>query len=395
MYASLRKELKTVLSQIKESGFLRQETIFSSPQGAEISLPNGRKLLNFCSNNYLGLSSHPRVVQAATRAMQTHGFGLSSVRFISGTQDIHKELESRLSEFLETEDTILYAAAFDANGGLFEPIFDEKDVIISDTLNHASLIDGIRLCKAQRIRYAHNDMNSLEEALKQSQDARHRAIVTDGVFSMDGNMAQLGNICALARRYKALTVVDDCHATGFMGPNGGGTPDYHRVTKQVDLITGTLGKALGGASGGFTSGRKEIIELLRQRSRPYLFSNALAPPIVRASLEALQIVSESDTERKKLMEQTAYFRTRIQEVGYIIAQGDHPIIPLMLHDGLMAHKLAERLLSAGIYVVGFSYPVVPKGQARIRIQISCLHEKEHLDKLLLALEKEGIALGVI
>ena len=395
MYATLRKELQKTLARLKEEGFYKKELHIVSAQGAQVTLPGEKRLLNFCANNYLGLSSHPRVIEAAARYLQTHGFGLSSVRFICGTQDIHKELEAKLSEFLETEDTILYAAAFDANGGLFEPLFGEEDCIISDELNHASIIDGIRLCKAERKRYKHNDMQALEEALKASQSARYRAIVTDGVFSMDGTIAQLDVICALAKRYKALTIVDDCHATGFLGAHGKGTHEYRQVLRQVDVVTGTLGKALGGASGGFTSGRTEIIELLRQRSRPYLFSNSVAPPIVGASIEALNIITESGDLRKQLFERTAYFREGIQRVGYSIIKGEHPIVPLMLYDGLMAQKLAERLLNEGIYVVSFSYPVVPKGKARIRIQLSAMHTKEDIDRLLFVLENEGITLGII
>ena len=390
-----RKQIQQLLEQIKSAGQYKEERIIISEQGPEVELSNQQKLLNFCSNNYLGLSAHTQLKEAAVRALHTHGLGLSSVRFICGTQDIHKTLESKLSEFLGMEDTILYAAAFDANGGLFEPLFDEEDVIISDTLNHASLIDGIRLCKAQRVRYLHNDMNSLEEILKQHTKAKRRVIVTDGVFSMDGVIAQLDKIHELARKYKALTVVDDCHATGFVGPSGRGTHDLYGLIGQIDIITGTLGKALGGASGGFVSGKREVIELLRQKSRPYLFSNSLAPPIVGASIEALRMISESSEFRKKLYENTSYFRSQIRKVGYTISKGDHPIVPVMLYDNFMTQKLANKLLERNIYVVGFSYPVVPKGQARVRVQISAAHTKEHIDKLVLALEKEGISLGLI
>ena len=390
-----RKQLQQLLEQIKNEGAYKEERIIVSEQGPEVELSNQQKLLNFCSNNYLGLSTHPRLKTAAIRALQTHGLGLSSVRFICGTQNIHKTLEAMLSEFLGMEDTILYAAAFDANGGLFEPLFDEEDVIISDALNHASIIDGIRLSKATCVRYAHNDMDALEDQLKEHPKAKRRIIVTDGVFSMDGGVAQLDKICDLARKYKALTVVDDCHATGFVGPSGKGTHELHNVMSQVDIITGTLGKALGGASGGFVSGQAEVIDLLRQKSRPYLFSNSLAPPIVGASIEALHLIQESDELRTRLYENTAYFRTQAQKIGYTIPKGTHPIVPIMLYDNFMTQKLANKLLERNIYVVGFSYPVVPRGQARIRVQISATHTKEHIDKLILALEKEGISLGLI
>ena len=395
MYNTLRKHLQKYLSDLSSQGLYKKERVIISPQGPEIQLLGEKPVLNFCANNYLGLSSHPRIQEAVTRALHTYGFGLSSVRFICGTQDIHKNLERRLSEFLGTEDTILYASAFDANGGLFEPLFEEEDAIISDTLNHASIIDGIRLCKAKRHRYLHNNMTSLEEVLKKTQQARHRVIVTDGVFSMDGTIAQLDNICSLARKYKALTVIDECHATGFIGNKGRGTHELYRVIEQIDIITGTLGKALGGANGGFTSGRKEIIDVLRQISRPYLFSNSVAPSVVAAAIESLNIISESNILREKLFKNTAYFREKIQKVGYTIVQGEHPIVPIMLYDSLLAEKLAEKLLDRGIYLISFSYPVVPKGQARIRVQISASHTQEHLDKLLLALEKEGMSLGVI
>ena len=392
---TVKKHLQNCLNDLRSQGLYKEERVIISSQGPEVQLPGKRQVLNFCANNYLGLSSHPRIQEAAVRALHTHGLGLSSVRFICGTQNLHKALEKQLSEFLGTEDTILYASAFDANGGLFEPLFDEQDAIISDSLIHASIIDGIRFCKAKRHRYVHNDMSSLEEALKNTAEARYRVIVTDGVFSMDGTVAQLDRICALARNYKALTVVDECHATGIMGPRGRGTHDFHRVMDQVDLITGTLGKALGGANGGFSSGKQEIIDVLRQTSRPYLFSNSLAPPVVAASTEALQMIRESDDLRKKLFKNTAYFREKIQQVGYTIVPGEHPIVPIMLHNSLMAQKLSEKLLEQSIYVIGFSYPVVPKGQARIRVQISAAHTQEHIDKLVLALEKEGMSLGLI
>ena len=395
MYTALKRHLQKCLNDLSTQGIYKKERVITSPQGPEIQLIGEKRVLNFCANNYLGLSSHPRIQEAATRALHTYGFGLSSVRFICGTQDIHKALERQLSEFLGTEDTILYASAFDANSGLFEPLFDEQDAVISDALNHASIIDGVRLCKAARYRYSHDNMTSLEEVLKEAQQARHRVIVTDGVFSMNGTIAQLDNICALARKYKALTVVDECHATGIIGDKGRGTHEFHRVIDQVDLITGTLGKALGGASGGFTSGRQEIIDILRQTSRPYLFSNSIAPPVVAASIEALNLISESSNLRKKLFENTAYFRENIQKVGYTITPGEHPIVPIMLYDSLLAEKLADKLLDRGIYLISFSYPVVPKGQARIRVQMSASHTQEHLDKLLLALEKEGMSLGVI
>lgn len=382
------------LQDIQTSGLLKQERIITTPQGADI-IANGKEVINFCANNYLGLSSHPKVIEAAKKALDTHGFGMSSVRFICGTQDIHKELEQKIAQFLGTEDTILYAAAFDANGGVFEPLFGEQDAIISDELNHASIIDGIRLCKAQRFRYKHNDMNDLESKLQEAQNARSKIIVTDGVFSMDGTIAQLDKIVELAEKYQALVMIDECHASGFMGKNGRGTHEYRNVMGKIDIITGTLGKALGGAMGGFTSGRKEIIEILRQRSRPYLFSNTLAPSIVAASIAVLDMLSETTALRDKLEENTKYFRQKISEAGFDIKPGEHPIVPIMLYDAVLAQKMAERLLDKGIYVVGFFYPVVPKGQARIRVQISAAHEKHHLDKAIEAFTEAGKELGVI
>ncbi|PKQ64117.1 glycine C-acetyltransferase [Raineya orbicola] len=382
------------LQEIENAGLYKKERIITTPQGADI-VANGKEVINFCANNYLGLSSHPKVIEAAKKALDTHGFGMSSVRFICGTQDIHKELERKISEFLGTEDTILYAAAFDANGGVFEPLFNEQDAIISDELNHASIIDGIRLCKAQRFRYKHNDMTDLEAKLQEAQNARTRIIVTDGVFSMDGTIAQLDKIVALAEKYNSLIMIDECHASGFMGKNGRGTHEYRGVMGKIDIITGTLGKALGGAMGGFTSGKKEIIDILRQRSRPYLFSNALAPAIVAASIAVLDMLSETTELRDKLERNTKYFRQKISEAGFDIKPGEHPIVPIMLYDAVLAQKFAERLLDKGIYVVGFFYPVVPKGQARIRVQISAAHEKHHLDKAIQAFTEVGKELGVL
>ena len=392
---SLRRHLQRTIEEIKTRGLYQEERVILSAQEVTCKIGKDKKVLNFCTNNYLGLATHPRVIEAALRTLRTHGYGLASVRFICGTQNIHKELEAQLSAFLGTEDTILYASAFDANGGLFEPFFDEKDVIFSDTLNHASIIDGIRLCKAQRIRYVHNDMNSLEDALKKEKNARYKVIVTDGVFSMDGTIAQLDTICALAKKYDALTVIDECHATGFLGKDGRGTHEYRNVLGQVDIITGTFGKALGGANGGFTSGNKEVIQLLRQKSRPYLFSNSVAPSIVGATMEALKIVAEEPHLRTLLMDNTTYFRNKVQKLGYKILKGHHPIVPIMLYESVMAQKLSAKLLERGIYVIPFSYPVVPSGKARIRIQLSAAHTKEHIEALLLSLEKEGIALGLI
>lgn len=388
--AALAQELQ----EIQQAGLYKKERIITTPQGADI-VANGKPVVNFCANNYLGLSSHPKVIEAAKKALDTHGFGMSSVRFICGTQDIHKELERKIAEFLGTEDTILYAAAFDANGGVFEPLFNEQDAIISDELNHASIIDGIRLCKAQRFRYKHNDMNDLETKLQEAKSARHRIIVTDGVFSMDGTIAQLDKIVELAEKYQALVMIDECHATGFVGKTGRGTHEYRNVMGKIDIITGTLGKALGGAMGGFTSGRKEIIEILRQRSRPYLFSNALAPAIVAASIAVLDLLSETTALRDKLEQNTKYFRQKMTEAGFDIKPGEHPIVPIMLYDAVLAQQFAEKLLDKGIYVVGFFYPVVPKGQARIRVQLSAAHEQHHLDKAIQAFVEVGKELGVL
>jgi glycine C-acetyltransferase len=394
MYTTLKPVLEKELSEIKEAGLYKEERIITTPQGADI-IANKKEVINFCANNYLGLSSHPKVIEAAKKAIDTHGYGMSSVRFICGTQDIHKELEEKISKFLQTEDTLLYAAAFDANGGVFEPLFNEQDAIISDELNHASIIDGIRLCKAQRFRYTHNDMNALEEYLKQTQNLRHRIIVSDGVFSMDGTIAQLDKICSLADKYKALVMIDECHATGFMGKTGRGTHEYRNVMGQIDIITGTLGKALGGASGGFTSGRKEIIELLRQKSRPYLFSNSLAPSITGASIAVFDMLTETTALRDKLWENTKYFRAKITETGFDIKPGEHPIVPIMLYDAKLAQEFASKLMDEGIYVIGFFYPVVAKGNARIRIQLSAAHERHHLDKAITAFKKVGSESGIL
>jgi len=395
MYGKFQDFLKNELASIEEAGLFKKERIIINPQGADIQVSGGQEVVNFCANNYLGLSSHPAVVKAAHETLDSHGFGMSSVRFICGTQDIHKELERKISEFLGTEDTILYAAAFDANGGLFEPLFGAEDAIISDSLNHASIIDGVRLCKAVRYRYANNDMADLEAQLIQSQAQRFRIIVTDGVFSMDGYIAQLDKVVALAEKYNALVMVDDCHSTGFIGKTGRGTAEHCGVSGKIDIITGTLGKALGGAMGGFTSGRKEIIELLRQRSRPYLFSNSLAPSIVGAGIAVLDLLSSSTALRDKLMENTAYFRTKMEDAGFDIKEGIHPICPIMLYDARLAQVFAEKLLAEGIYVIGFFFPVVPKEQARIRVQISAAHERHHLDKAIEAFIKVGKELGVL
>ena len=395
MYGTLKADLEQQLAEIKEAGLYKQERIITTPQGADIDTTQQPHVLNFCANNYLGLSAHPRVIEAAKEAIDTHGYGMSSVRFICGTQDIHKELERKLSEFLGTEDTILYAAAFDANGGVFEPLFDAESAIISDALNHASIIDGIRLCKAQRFRYEHNNMADLEAKLQDAKDAKHRIIVTDGAFSMDGTVAQLNIISQLAEKYKAVLLVDDSHATGFMGKTGRGTHEYHNVMDKVDIITGTLGKALGGAMGGFTSGRKEIIDMLRQRSRPYLFSNSLAPAIVGASIAVLDTLSATTELRDKLEWNTRYFRDQITAAGFDIKPGDHPIVPVMLYDAPLAQEFAARMLDKGIYVIGFYYPVVPKGQARIRVQLSAVHDRVHLDKCIEAFKEVGKELGVI
>jgi glycine C-acetyltransferase len=388
------RRIAAEVDEIKNAGLFKTERTIASEQGAEIVV-NGKKVLNFCANNYLGLSSHPRVIEAAHQAINARGYGLSSVRFICGTQDIHKELEKKIAEFLGTEDTILYVAAFDANGGVFEPLFNDQDAIISDELNHASIIDGVRLCKAQRFRYKHNNMADLEEQLKASQNLRCRVIVTDGSFSMDGTIAQLDKICVLADQYEAIVMVDDSHSSGFLGKTGRGTHEYHGVMGRIDVITGTLGKALGGASGGFTSGRKEIIELLRQRSRPYLFSNSVAPSIVGASIAVLDMLSETTALRDKLEFNTTYFRKQMTKAGFDIKPGDHPIVPIMLYDAVVAQQFATKLLAEGIYVIGFFFPVVPKGQARIRVQLSAAHELEHLDKAISAFEKVGKELGVI
>jgi glycine C-acetyltransferase len=395
MYDTLKPILEKELAGIKEAGLYKNERIITSPQGADIRISTGQEVINFCSNNYLGLSSHPKVIEAAKKAIDSHGYGMSSVRFICGTQDIHKELEAKISKFLGTEDTILYAAAFDANGGVFEPLFNEQDAIISDELNHASIIDGVRLCKAQRFRYKNNDMEDLEEQLKASASCRNRIIVTDGVFSMDGSIAQLDKIVALADKYKALIMIDECHASGFMGKTGRGTHEHRGVMGKIDIITGTLGKALGGASGGFTSGRKEIVELLRQRSRPYLFSNTVAPSIVGASIAVLDMLSETTALRDKLFENTAYFRKAMTDAGFDIKPGEHPIVPIMLYDAKLSQDFATKLLEEGIYVIGFYYPVVAKGLARIRVQISAAHERHHLDKAIQAFIKVGKELGII
>lgn len=386
--------LKTEIEEIKDSGLFKNERVITSPQGAEIVV-NGKSVLNFCANNYLGLSSHPKTIEAAHKYIDSHGYGMSSVRFICGTQDIHKELEEKLAAFLGTEDTILYVAAFDANGGVFEPLFNDQDAIISDALNHASIIDGVRLCKAQRLRYEHNNMQDLEAKLQQASGARSRIIVTDGVFSMDGTIAQLDRICDLADRYDAIVMVDESHASGFMGKTGRGTHEHKGVMGRIDIITGTLGKALGGASGGFTSGRKEIIEILRQRSRPYLFSNTMAPSITGASIAVLDLISESTELRDKLENSTRYFRTKMTEAGFDIKPGEHPIVPIMLYDSVLAAKFADRLLEEGVYVIGFFYPVVPKGQARIRVQISAAHEQEHLDKAIDSFIRIGRELEIL
>ena len=394
MNSSFVKRIATELEEIKAAGLFKTERIIASPQGAEITV-NGRQVLNFCANNYLGLSSHPKVIEAAHRAIDRRGYGMSSVRFICGTQDIHRELELKIAGFLGTEDSILYAAAFDANGGIFEPLFGEQDAIISDELNHASIIDGVRLCKARRLRYKHNTMSDLEEQLKAAQDARSRIIVTDGSFSMDGTIAQLDKICDLADRYDAIVMIDESHSSGFLGKTGRGTHEHCGVMGRIDLITGTLGKALGGASGGFTSGKKEIIEMLRQRSRPYLFSNSLAPSITGASIAVLDMLSETTTLRDKLEYNTKYFRSKMTEAGFDIKPGVHPIVPIMLYDAVIAQNFAARLLEEDIYVIGFFYPVVAKGQARIRVQLSAAHEQHHLDKAIAAFVKVGRELAVL
>jgi glycine C-acetyltransferase len=394
---TLKEKLESEIADIKSAGLFKSERIIITPQGADIKTSEGKEVINFCANNYLGLSSHPKVIDAAKVAIDTHGFGMSSVRFICGTQDIHKELEAKLSEFLGTEDTILYAAAFDANGGLFEPLFGPQDAIISDTLNHASIIDGVRLCKAMRYRYEHNSMEDLETKLKEARaaNAEHIVIVTDGVFSMDGTIAQLDKICDLADKYNAMVMTDECHSTGFMGKTGRGVHEYCNVMGRIDIITGTLGKALGGASGGFTSGRKEIIDLLRQRSRPYLFSNTLAPSITGASIAVIDMLSETTDLRDKLESNTKYFREKMTAAGFDIKPGEHAIVPIMLYEAPLAQKFASSLLEKGIYVIGFFFPVVPKGQARIRVQISAAHDMQHLDKAIKAFTEVGKELGVI
>lgn len=394
MNDSFVKRIAGELNEIKASGLFKTERVIASAQGAEIMV-GGKKVLNFCANNYLGLSSHPKVIEAAHGAIDTRGYGMSSVRFICGTQDIHKELERKIAAFLGTEDTILYAAAFDANGGVFEPLFGEHDAIISDELNHASIIDGVRLCKAGRFRYKHNSMADLEVQLQAAQGARSRVIVTDGSFSMDGTIAQLDKICDLADRYGAIVMIDDSHSSGFLGKTGRGTHEHCGVMGRIDIITGTLGKALGGASGGFTSGRKEIIEMLRQRSRPYLFSNSLAPSITGASIAVLEMLSETTALRDKLEYNTKYFRTKMSEAGFDIRPGQHPIVPIMLYDAVVAQNFAARLLDEGIYAIGFFYPVVAKGQARIRVQLSAAHDQAHLDRAIAAFSKIGRELGVL
>ena len=394
MIESFKNHLQNSLNEIRESGLYKEERLILSPQSTEINVQD-TSVLNFCSNNYLGLSSHPEIINAAKKGLDSHGFGMSSVRFICGTQDLHRELEKKLARFLSTEDSILYAAAFDANGGVFEPLLTSEDAIISDELNHASIIDGVRLCKAQRYRYKNSDMEDLECQLKNADKARFKLIVTDGVFSMDGYIAKLDQICALAQSYNALVMVDDCHATGFIGDLGRGTAEYHNVIDKVDIITGTFGKALGGAMGGFVSGKKEIVEMLRQKSRPYLFSNSLAPSIVSASIKAIEILSESTELKDKLHNNTIYFREKIKSLGFEVKEGSHPIVPIMLYDAKLAQSIANKLLKKGIYVVGFFYPVVPRGLARIRVQISALHTIENIDFLIDSFEEVGRELKVI
>jgi len=395
MIGKLEKQLQNDLVAIKEAGLYKEERIITSPQGAVVTVDSGDEVIIMCANNYLGLSSHPAVIEGAKKALDTHGFGMSSVRFICGTQDIHKTLEAKISDFLGTEDTILYAAAFDANGGVFEPLFSKEDAIISDSLNHASIIDGVRLCKAARYRYANSDMEDLEKQLISAQAQRNRIIVTDGVFSMDGYVAKLDKICDLAEKYDALVMVDDCHATGFIGKTGRGTHEYNNVMGRVDIITGTLGKALGGAMGGFTTGKKEIVDMLRQKSRPYLFSNSLAPAIVGASIAVFDLLSNSTELRDKLEANTNYFKAGLKKSGLEFKDGDSAIVPVMLYDAALSQKFANRLLEEGVYAVGFFYPVVPKEQARIRVQLSAAHTQAHLDKALAAFEKVGKELGVI
>ncbi len=395
MYGKIKQHLQDELNAIQEAGIFKRERVITTPQGARVKVNNGDEVVIMCANNYLGLSSHPEVVQAAKDALDTHGYGMSSVRFICGTQDIHKELEAKIAKFYGTEDTILYAAAFDANGGVFEPLFTEEDAIISDELNHASIIDGIRLCKAQRYRYKHSDMNDLEEQLKKAQAQRFKIIVTDGVFSMDGDIAKMNEICDLADKYDALVMTDECHSAGFIGKSGRGVPEYHNCMDRVDIVTGTLGKALGGAMGGYTTGKKEIIEILRQRSRPYLFSNSLSPAIVGASNKVFDILSATTELRDRLESNTRYFKEKIIAAGFDIKPGDSPIVPIMLYDAALSQKFADELLKEGVYAIGFFYPVVAKGQARIRTQISAAHTIEDLDKAIAAFIKVGKALNVI
>ena len=395
MYGKFQEHLQSQLNEIEENGLFKKERVIVTPQGASVKISDGKEVIIFCANNYLGLSSHPKVIAGAKNALDTHGYGMSSVRFICGTQDIHKTLEKKIATFLGQEDTILYAAAFDANGGVFEPLFGEEDAIISDELNHASIIDGVRLCKAQRYRYKNSDMADLEEQLKKAQAQRYRIIVTDGVFSMDGFVAPLDKICDLADKYNALVMVDESHATGFIGKTGRGTVELKNVMNRVDIVTGTLGKALGGAMGGFTTGKKEVIEILRQRSRPYLFSNSLAPSIVGASIAVFDMLSETTELRDTLESNITYFKTGLRKIGLEFKEGDSAIVPVMLYDAKLSQVFAEKLLLEGIYVIGFFFPVVPKGQARIRVQLSAAHTKAHLDKALTAFEKVGKELGVI
>ena len=395
MFNQVQQELQGELTEIREAGLYKEERIITTPQSASIKTDDNAEVLNFCANNYLGLSSHPQVIEASIEAIKTHGFGMSSVRFICGTQDIHKELEEKIAAFVGQEDAILYAAAFDANGGLFEPLLGKEDAIISDALNHASIIDGIRLCKAQRFRYATNDMADLEAQLQAAASARRIMIATDGVFSMDGTIAQLDKICDLADKYGAMVMVDECHATGFMGKRGRGAIEYRNVMDRVDIVTGTFGKALGGASGGFTAAKKEIVDILRQRSRPYLFSNTLAPSIVGASIKVLDLLNESTALRDKLEDNTKFFRAEMKKAGFDIIPGEHPIVPIMLYDAKLSQDFANALLKEGIYVIGFFYPVVPKGKARIRVQLSAGHDREHLEKAIAAFTKVGKDLGVI
>ena len=395
MYKSFKKHLQKKLSEIRVAGLYKDERVITSPQGTIIDTINKRNVINFCANNYLGLSFNPEVIKAAKQSIDSYGYGMSSVRFICGTQDIHKELENKISKFLGTEDTILYAAAFDANGGVFEPLFNENDAIISDELNHASIIDGVRLSKAKRFKYSHDSMGDLEKKLKETNNCKSKIIVTDGVFSMDGTIAQLDKICALAEKYNALVMIDECHATGFMGKNGRGVHEHHNVINKVDIISGTLGKALGGASGGFTSGKKEIIEMLRQKSRPYLFSNALAPSIVGASIKVLEMLSKSNNLKNRLMSNTKYVREKMSEAGFNIPKGIHPIVPVMLYDAVLAKKMSSELLKKGIYVIGFYFPIVPKGKARIRVQLSAEHSMKQINKAIDAFYDIGKKLKII